>query len=618
MDAAKELARRSANFRSVDSRPGGLAVPVSILRAPALLLTFTIISVAQLAVFELGWLDDWFPARDYVFGPYDGGHAISIRTFILSFYIAFSAFAAGTVRARVEFGLDLVLRFLVICALLDLCSTALFGLIGEPYPLGVLQVIAGLLGFGIFSFVILERGTMPESVPVRIDRQFAMRSLIRLAVTGLVAAILSVWAGFHDLEALGSLREAALLGGIGPGVVLFLFLLFVQLYVIATVERQLLSREDFAAPLSVIVPAHNEAYVIEETILQIERAARQYAAPVELIVLDNASTDDTAEIARKALAECETVQGRVVHVARPGKAHALNTGVAAARHDYIVRIDADTQIGPESFRLTMQNFAHANTGAVGGVPIPPGGAQFDGGRLVEVLLKHSYYSPGLTAITGLVDIPGMFVIYRAEALRRAGAFAAGMNGEDTDISLRIAELGFRTLVDERVRYVSEVPTSFAHLREQRLRWFRSIYHVSSRARTLILSPRVTIRGKLILPYMLMNNARRAMTVPILIFGLFELLLTRATNTQLSWQAVAAVVFGSPMLVAVIAIALAREPRALLSLPSYAFFRGLRAWYTLESALTIPINTRPHTIRLPETAIPPSSDIPPLSEHQETS
>ena len=117
MDAAKELARRSANFRSVDSRPGGLAVPVSILRAPALLLTFTIISVAQLAVFELGWLDDWFPARDYVFGPYDGGHAISIRTFILSFYIAFSAFAAGTVRARVEFGLDLVLRFLVIFVL---------------------------------------------------------------------------------------------------------------------------------------------------------------------------------------------------------------------------------------------------------------------------------------------------------------------------------------------------------------------------------------------------------------------------------------------------------------------------------------------------------------------
>ena len=156
------------------------------------------------------------------------------------------------------------------------------------------------------------------------------------------------------------------------------------------------------------------------------------------------------------------------------------------------------------------------------------------------------------------------------------------------------------MVDERVHYISEVPTSFAHLREQRLRWFRSIYHVSSRARSLIISRRITVRGKLILPYMLLNNARRAMMVPIVFFGLFQLALTRGTDSPLVWQSVVAVLIGAPMLNAVLSILLSNEPRALLSLPSYIFFRTLRAWYTLESALTIPINIRPHVVALPET------------------
>lgn len=225
---------------------------------------------------------------------------------------------------------------------------------------------------------------------------------------------------------------------------------------------------------------------------------------------------------------------------------------------------------------------------------------FDGGRLVEVLLKHGYYSPAFSAITGLVGIPGMFVIYRRDALLRAGPFPAGMNGEDTDISLRIAELGYHTLVDERVRYISEVPTSFAHLREQRLRWFRSVYHVSSRARSLILSRRITVRGKLVLPYMLLNNARRAMMVPILVFGLFEFIFTHETANPLLWQSILAVLLGAPILNAILAILLSNEPRAFLSLPSYVLFRALRAWYTLESALTIPINLRPHLVTLPET------------------
>jgi cellulose synthase/poly-beta-1,6-N-acetylglucosamine synthase-like glycosyltransferase len=611
MSPPPEFDRRRASFGSADSFAGGLASPVALSRAPALLLTFAILALLQLWVFELGHLERIFYAHDYVLGPYVGFSAISIRTFMLSFFIAFSIYASGTGRARILFCLDVCVRYIALCIILDLGSIALFVYTGSPFPLLAIQVMAGFAGMAVFAFVIIRRGTMPSPVPVERGHQPNTRTFWRLGLTGAVAAIASIWAASTSIPLFDELRRITLLGGIGPGVILFLLVLFAQLYVVAILERKRLSRGDFRPPVSVIVPAYNEEYAIGQAIQNIDRAAAYYGQPVEVIVIDNGSEDATAEIARATIDTCRAIRGVVLHVATPGKAHALNEGVARASHDFIIRIDADTHVREDNLALAMQNFADPSVGAVGGVPLPPGGAIFDPGRLVEVIVKHGYYSPALSAASGLVGIPGMFVIYRAEALRSVGRFASGMNGEDTDVSLRIAELGYRTLVDQRVGYVSEVPTSFAHLREQRLRWFRSVYHVSARAHSLISSPNFSVRGKLVLPYMLLNTARRAMMLPLAVFGVLELLITSGSVALPHWQAIVAVLIGSPMLAAALAILANNRPRALLSLPAYILFRALRSWYTLESALSIPIMSTSTRIQIGRDPWPQSPPPNPL-------
>ena len=378
---------------------------------------------------------------------------------------------------------------------------------------------------------------------------------------------------------------------------MFLLVLFAQLYLMANLERPRRARPGFKAPLSVVVPAYNEQYDIGQSIQQIDIAAAHYKEAVEVIVVDNGSSDATAEIARGVLATCKAIEGRVISVEEPGKAHALNEGVLQARHEFIVRIDADTLVEEDTLTLAMENFADPRTGAVGGIPFPPGGAKFDPGRLIEVILKHGYYSVALGGIAGLVGIPGMFIIYRASALREVGKFAYAMNGEDTDISLRIAEAGYRTLIDRRVHVISAVPITFAHLREQRLRWFRSVYHVSARAHSLISAPNFSIRGKLVLPYMLLNTGRRAMMLPLVAFGLLEILVSSGSAALPTWQAAAAVLIGSPMIAAVIAIIVNAQFRAVLALPPYVLFRALRSWYTLESALSIPITSASTRIQI---------------------
>src|SRR5690606_38230682 len=141
---------------------------------------------------------------------------------------------------------------------------------------------------------------------------------------------------------------------------------------------------------------------------------------------------------------------------------------------------------------------------------------FDRARLLEVLLKHGYYQVAYGAVDCIVGVPGMFAAYRTDAVRGAGGFVQGMNGEDTDVSLRIGEMGYRIIGDPMVQYVSEVPVTDRHMREQRMRWFRSVYHVSARNRSYLDGWGASLRGKVVLPFMLLNSARRAMTVPLLI------------------------------------------------------------------------------------------------------
>ncbi|WP_306116452.1 glycosyltransferase [Roseovarius sp. MMSF_3305] len=79
-----------------------------------------------------------------------------------------------------------------------------------------------------------------------------------------------------------------------------------------------------------IVPARNEAATIARVIETMS------AMPLvdEVVVVDNGSTDDTADVARAA-------GGRVVTEARPGMGHAIRAGFIAARNDWVMKVDAD-------------------------------------------------------------------------------------------------------------------------------------------------------------------------------------------------------------------------------------------------------------------------------------
>src|SRR5581483_9080940 len=117
--------------------------------------------------------------------------------------------------------------------------------------------------------------------------------------------------------------------------------------------------EGFHPPVSVIVPAYNEATGIEKAVSSL--TGSDYPT-FEVIVVDDGSTDGTGELVDALKLE----RVRVIREPNRGKAEALNTALAAAKHDLIVAVDADTLFAPGTLAELVRPFADPAVGAVAG------------------------------------------------------------------------------------------------------------------------------------------------------------------------------------------------------------------------------------------------------------
>jgi glycosyltransferase involved in cell wall biosynthesis len=108
--------------------------------------------------------------------------------------------------------------------------------------------------------------------------------------------------------------------------------------------------------ISFIIPAHNEEELLGRTLVAIQQSARVVGEPCEAIVVDDASTDRTAEVARRHGVAAVSVACRQIAAAR-------NAGARAAVGDVFVFVDADTVVTPRALRAALQVL---RSGAVGG------------------------------------------------------------------------------------------------------------------------------------------------------------------------------------------------------------------------------------------------------------
>ena len=433
---------------------------------------------------------------------------------------------------------------------------------------------------------VFMRYLLPDGVRVMARRRRSRTFLlVFLGCVGLAAAT-AVGFGLVRDEYLDGMH-IRFIGGLDSSIVIFLLTLIILLYVAsATFEHK---KPAGGARLSVafLIPAYNEGRSLADCIHAIDAATARHFEGCKLYVVDNASTDDTAQVAREAIAACTAVEGEVLICRTPGKARALNMGLARVTEDVVIRIDADTIVSPELLATVMPWFWDESVGGVSGLPMPNKDTPrwLYPLRVAEVYYGVAFLRVAQGAADAVMVMPGMIAAYRRDLVEELGGFAEGINGEDADITMRIGRLGYRIVTDLDVRVLTEVPETIAHLREQRQRWARGLFHMAGRNMSTIWM-RQGLRGLWVLPWSIFNASRRTLMIPILASALVVELIDPNVFALREISVVAGFLVGLQLVVISLLLLAYRQFAAVPFVPVFLLFRMFRAYTAFETLLTL--------------------------------
>lgn len=318
------------------------------------------------------------------------------------------------------------------------------------------------------------------------------RPLVSIVSTAavVVATVLFVyWALHSPLQVQRFLIRLVLIS-----LILFLAILFVRYFALLWFgylqhAEKTFKQPDGAAelpPVSVIVPAYNEEKVLDEAI---EALLDLDYPSYEIIIVDDGSTDSTVEVARKWEGSHGNVSVRVLCKGNGGKATALNAGIAQANHSFILCMDADSWIEPQSLRAIMPHFDDLSIGAVAGnVKVVNRGPLLARLQALEYIegLNMPRRAQGFIGAVNIV--PGPVGVFRLEAIEEVGGYDADTFAEDADLTLKLITAGWRIVYEDSAITWTQGPTNVLDLIQQRYRWTRGILQAIRKRKGILLRP----------------------------------------------------------------------------------------------------------------------------------
>ena len=338
-------------------------------------------------------------------------------------------------------------------------------------------------------------------------------------------------------------------------------------------------------PVSIIVPAYNEAANIAAAVRSL--VSSDYPA-LEVIVVDDGSTDGTAEIVERM-----RLPGvRVIRQANAGKPAALNTGIAHARANLVVLVDGDTVFERDTVRRLVQGFADPSVGAISG------NTKVANRRRLLGRWQHLEYVIGFNLDRRMYDVlgcmptvPGAIGAFRREVLTDVGGVSTDTLAEDTDLTMAVLRAGWRVIYKERAIAWTEVPSSLRQLWRQRYRWCYGTLQAMWKHRHALLERGGGGRlGRIGLPYLTLFQVLLPLVAPAVdIFAIYGLLFLPWTHVAATWFGLLAL----QTLTAAYALKLDRERQGpLWSLPLQQFvYRQLLYLVVVQSVVTALLGNR---------------------------
>jgi cellulose synthase/poly-beta-1,6-N-acetylglucosamine synthase-like glycosyltransferase/peptidoglycan/xylan/chitin deacetylase (PgdA/CDA1 family)/spore germination protein YaaH len=221
--------------------------------------------------------------------------------------------------------------------------------------------------------------------------------------------------------------------------------------------------------VAVLIPAFNEEKVIVRTIRSVLNSDYKN---LHVIVIDDGSSDNTAEVAREAY-DREIAAGHVQVLSKPngGKAAALNYALERLNEEIYVGIDADTVIAADAISKLIPHFADPRIGAMAGnAKVGNRVNLWTRWQALEYITSQNFERRALDLFHVVTVVPGAIGAWRTAPVKAAGGYHLNTVAEDADLTMNLLEQGFKVDYEDRSLAFTEAPIDAKGLMRQRFRW----------------------------------------------------------------------------------------------------------------------------------------------------
>ncbi len=255
--------------------------------------------------------------------------------------------------------------------------------------------------------------------------------------------------------------------------------------------------------VSVIIPCYNEEDVI---IASLKSLLKQDYPLLEIVVIDDGSSDRTYELARSLEFDDGYQSLRVLSKINGGKSRALNYAIKEANGELICCVDADSKLRFDAITLLVRHFEDEQIAAVAG------SVYVVNKTSILTRLQALEYIEGLNMVRNgqaflkLVNIiPGPIGMFRKSAMHEVGYYDHDTFAEDCDLTLKLINKSYKIDFEPDALSYTEAPENLLDLLKQRYRWTRGILQSIRKHRVYLWNWRKKPTMSFVMWYMLFES-----------------------------------------------------------------------------------------------------------------
>ncbi|MEO6844136.1 MAG: glycosyltransferase family 2 protein, partial [Ginsengibacter sp.] len=272
----------------------------------------------------------------------------------------------------------------------------------------------------------------------------------------------------------------------------------------------LLGKKNILPLVSIVVPAYNEEVNAIRTVNSL--LAQDYP-DIEIIFVDDGSSDHTFSNVNDTFKDNSKVN--VFTKINGGKASALNFGIEKSNGDYVVCIDADTQLKTEAVTLLMKKFDNENVAAVAGnVKVGNEINMITRWQSIEYITSQNFDRRAFDLLNCITVIPGAIGAFRKDAILISGGFTTDTLAEDCDLTMRLLRNGYVIRNCTTAISYTEAPETFKQFLKQRFRWSFGIMQCFWKHRDTILNKKYKNFGMIAMPNILIFQIMLPILAPL--------------------------------------------------------------------------------------------------------